>query len=79
MSTGQLFHTPKEMEYFRLCTVRSALSLEIKGMKRSRGPSALALARNILGAPRLSKQAAMTRLCEKIEKFKQENGLHATE
>jgi hypothetical protein len=37
--------TPSQIEYIRLCAFRGALKLEARGMKMSRGRSALSLAR----------------------------------
>ena len=44
-----VLNTPEQINLFRLATMRSALTLEVKGMKRSRGPSAYALAKQEFG------------------------------
>lgn len=38
-----------KLAYIRLCTIRSALKLEMLGMKRSRSPSAYVIAKRDLG------------------------------
>jgi hypothetical protein len=37
--------TPGQVDYIRLCTFRGALKLEARGMKMSRGASALSIAK----------------------------------
>ena len=39
--------TPAEIELFRLCTLRTMLKLEIRGMRRSKAPSALSMLRQM--------------------------------
>ena len=41
--------TPQKIEAFRLLALKSALRLEIAGMKRSRGPSACAIIKSEFG------------------------------
>jgi len=38
-----------KMHFVQMCTVRSALGLELKGMKRSRSPSAYVIAKRDFG------------------------------
>ncbi len=39
--------TPKKINLLRLCTLRTMLKLEMKGMSRSRAPSALSMLRSM--------------------------------
>lgn len=38
--TGTVITAPEQIEFYRLCVLRTALRLEILGLKRSRSPSA---------------------------------------
>jgi succinylarginine dihydrolase len=42
-----VINTPKEIELYRLCTLRTMLRLEILGMSRSKAPSALSMLRKM--------------------------------
>ena len=55
-----------KIDFLQMCTLRGALRLELKGMKR-RGKSAYAIIKRNYGL-RGNKQSVLTQLCEKIEK-----------
>ncbi|RLD03102.1 MAG: hypothetical protein DRI65_13575 [Chloroflexota bacterium] len=54
-----------KIDFIQMCTLRGALRLELKGMKR-RGKSAYAIIKRNYGL-RGNKQSVLTQLCEKIE------------
>ena len=60
-----------KLDWVRMCTVRTALRLEMAGMKRSRSPSAYMIAKNVYGL-KGNRQRVLDQLCEKIEKEKAE-------
>lgn len=47
-ATGEQFQQDK-LKYIQMCAIRSALKLEVLGMKRSRSPSAYSLAKKKFG------------------------------
>ena len=55
--------------FFQMLAIRGALSLEIKGLARSRSPSAYRAAKRLYGL-RGSRQSVYTQLCELVEKEK---------
>ncbi len=55
-----------KMRFVQMCAVRSALSLEILGMKRSRSPSAYVIAKREFGCTG-KREACLLQLNEKIE------------
>jgi hypothetical protein len=64
--------TGTHIEFFRMCTLRGALSLEIKGIKMSRGVSAYASIKkqyNLKG----TKLRVLEQLEAMIEKFRTEH------
>ena len=56
-----------KLAWVRMCTVRTALRLEIAGMRRSRRPSAYMVAKNVYGL-KGNRQRVLDQLCEKIDK-----------
>ena len=65
-----IIDTPNEIELFRLCTLRSALKLEILGMSR-RGRSVYSIVKEELGL-KGSKKRVLEQLEEVITKRKEE-------
>lgn len=55
-----------KMRFVQMCTVRGALSLELKGMQRSRSPSAYVIAKRDFGL-KGSRQAVFNQLEAMIE------------
>ena len=58
-----------DVAFFQMLAIRGALSLELKGLSRSRPPSAYSAAKRLYGL-RGSKESVYTQLCELIEKEK---------
>ena len=58
-----------QIAFVQMLSVRGALSLELKGLKRSRPPSAYSAAKRLYGL-RGSRESVYTQLCELIEKEK---------
>ena len=63
---------PAQIEGFRLCTLRAALKLEIKGLRHSRG-SVYAAIKKQFGF-RGSKERVLEQLSTYIEQFNRDNG-----
>lgn len=65
--------TPAQINTFRLMTLRTAIKLEQRGLKRSsRGPSAVSIVKQELGMSRTAATAAvLARLDEVISEAKQ--------
>lgn len=60
--------TPEGIEHFRVCTLISALSIEVStGMKMSRGISALAVAKRDYGCPKGTKKGALEWMLKRYE------------
>jgi hypothetical protein len=59
--------TPEKIAMFRLLSLKHALTLEIRGMKRSRGPSAHSILKNQYGY-KGSRQAVLDALNAKLGK-----------
>jgi hypothetical protein len=55
------------MRHVHLTTLRGALSLELKGLQRSRGPSAYSIAKKTYGL-RGNRESVYTQVCELLEK-----------
>lgn len=58
-----------QIAFAQMLSVRGALSLELKGLKRSHPPSAYSAAKRLYGL-RGSRESVYTQLCELIEKEK---------
>lgn len=60
---------PHQIRFAQLCARRSALGLELKGLRRSRGQSAYAICKRVYGF-KGSKQKVYDQMCELVEKVK---------
>jgi hypothetical protein len=62
--------TPDTINAYRLLALRSMLKLELKGMKRSRGPSAFAMVKTQFGF-----KGSKASVSEQYEKYLRDNGI----
>jgi anion-transporting ArsA/GET3 family ATPase len=62
--------TPETISAYRLLALRSMLNLEIKGMKRSRGPSAFAMVKSQFGF-----KGSKQKVAAEFEKYLRDNGI----
>lgn len=58
--------TPEQIGRFRLAALRGGVKLEMVGMKRSRGKSATAVAKRLLGLPRSAKREEVLAKIEEL-------------
>lgn len=62
--------TPETINAYRLLALRSMLSLELKGMKRSRGQSAFAMVKSQFGF-----KGSKEKVAAQFEKYLRDNGI----
>ena len=67
MEDGITIDTPHGIHMYRLFVLRSALKLEIKGLRMSRGATAYSVVKREFGF-KGTREAVYTQLCEHIEK-----------
>ena len=63
--------TGNSIDVYRMCTLRSALKLELRGLKMSRGRTAYSIIKSEFGL-KGSKESVYTQMCELCEKMKGE-------
>lgn len=61
-----ILDTPEAIAHYRLCTLKSALKLEVLGMKRSRGPSVFSIVKKEFGF-KGTKESVLNQLVAKIQ------------
>jgi len=60
-----------QIPVFRMCTLRSALKLELQGLRMSRGATAYSIIKKEFGL-KGSRESVYTQFCEMCEQAKQE-------
>lgn len=68
--TATVIDTPEGIDAYRLLALRQALKLEIKGLRRSRGPSAFAMIKK-----EQNLKGSKAKVLEQYEKILREKGV----
>lgn len=71
-SGAVVLDTPEDIAFFRLLALKGALGLELKGLRRSRGPSAYKIAKQSYGLTG-NKQKVYDQLVAMIEQIQEKH------